>query len=215
MIGSTPIADRSSRPVLLVDDDAETRSLLSAGLESFGIRTIEAANGFEGIDAARAEFPGLLAIEVCLPDVSGFEVCHEVRTDFGDAVSIVLISACRTDPLDRVAALLIGADDYLVKPFGVEQLVRLARAEPGRPAPNRAHPATVLTARELEVLRLLAEGLEQPRIAELLAITPKTVATHIERILNKLGAHSRAKAIALAYQTGLMDEHLHRRRAVS
>ena len=199
------IAFRHRRPVLVVDDDAETRSLVAASLEPVGIRTIETANGLE---AARSEVPALVAVELCLPDLSGYEVCDEIRRQFGSTVSIVLMSDRRVERLDRVAALLLGADEYMVKPLAIDQFVRRARAVVGRAVPAPAHPASVLTPRELEILRLLAEGFEQQKISALLSITPKTVGTHIERILQKLDARSRAKAIALAYRSGLMDDQV-------
>jgi DNA-binding NarL/FixJ family response regulator len=100
------------------------------------------------------------------------------------------------DPLDRAAALLLGADDYIVKPFGQDEflarirrlLARTARA--GRGAKADA-AVSALTTREQEVLRLLASGLSQMEIAGRLVISPKTVATHIQNVLTKLGVHSR------------------------
>src|SRR5437763_15729170 len=95
-----------------------------------------------------------------------------------------------------------GADDYGVNPLDAQELVeRLDRLV------HRAQPIWTkhaLTPRELEVLTLLSEGLAQTEIADRLEISPKTVATHIERILSKLGVRSRAQAVALAYRDTLV-----------
>src|SRR5438477_12408649 len=102
--------------------------------------------------------------------------------------------------MDRVAGMLLGADDYLVKPLVLDELLaRVHRlAHRARPLPRTV--VAGLTRRELEILRLLACGLDHIEIARALGITPKTGEKHIEHILLKLGVHSRAQAIALAFQ---------------
>jgi DNA-binding NarL/FixJ family response regulator len=145
-------------------------------------------------------------LEVNLPEASGYEVCHELRQKHGDGLPIVFVSGDRTTSADRVAGLLVGADDYLPKPTDPDELVarvrRLVARAAAPPETPRSGPAE-LTRRELEVLRLLADGLDQDAIAEQLVISGATVATHIQRVLKKLGVHSRAQAVALAYQEGL------------
>ena len=123
---------------------------------------------------------------------------------FGDALPVVFVSGERTESFDRVAGLQLGADDYLSKPFAPDELIaRLRRLLPDSelPADEKGRPA--LTPREEEVLKLLASGLAQGEIAKELVISPKTVASHIERILAKLGVNSRAQAVAVAHRTGL------------
>ena len=113
----------------------------------------------------------------------------------------------------RTAGLLLGADDYVAKPFDDGELLArmrrsLGRAERGAPnCKGRKTPegGTPLSPREFEILGLLSEGLRQADIAERLVLSPKTVGTHIQHILFKLGVHSRAQAVAEAYRQGLVQ----------
>ena len=191
-------------PILIADHDAEMRSLVATVLAQAGYETLEAASGDEAIDAARRALPRLVVLEVALPGLSGYEVCHQLRNEFGEALPIVFVSGDRTEPFDRVAGFLIGADDYLIKPFAPDELLARVRRLARRNAPVPASVASKLTNREMEVLRLLAEGLEQDDIARQLFITRKTVGTHIENIMRKLGVRSRSQAVALAYREDLL-----------
>jgi DNA-binding NarL/FixJ family response regulator len=144
--------------------------------------------------------------------VSGYEVCRELRDAFNGDMSIIFVTGERTEPYDRVAGLLLGADDYVVKPFDEGELLarirshlRHAEAVPRAPGNGDTSSIAVLTEREREVLKLLARGLTQVDIAGKLVISPKTVGTHIQRILSKLGVHSRAQAVVLAHQHGLVE----------
>jgi DNA-binding NarL/FixJ family response regulator len=190
--------------ILIADGDSDTRSLVAGVLEQAGYETVAAMSGDEILDAARRKLPRLVILEVALPGLSGYEVCHQLRNEFGEALPIVFLSGDRTEPFDRVAGFLIGADDYLVKPFAPDELLARVRRLARRTAPVPPAVASKLTNREMEVLRLLAEGLEQDEIARQLFITRKTVGTHIENIMRKLGVRSRAQAVAVAYREDLV-----------
>ena len=194
-------------PILVVDDDAACRELVSTILERVGYPVREAATGASALAAAREERPALVVLDVELPMVSGYQVCRELRDTYGSELPVVFLSGARTEPYDRAGGLLLGADDYVVKPFdGDELLARIRRLVGQRPSNGAGdhRAAGSLTAREREVLSLLAEGLEQVEIGRRLFITPKTVATHIQRILAKLGVHSRAQAVAMAHRDQLV-----------
>ena len=127
---------------------------------------------------------------------------------------MILVSGERTTPLDCVAGLQLGADDYVIKPFDSgELLARVRRSlsrrqRRGNGNGNGAHSPNgepSLSPREREILTLLAEGKTQTQIAAALVISPKTVATHIQHLLAKLGVNSRAQAFAAAYRRGLVD----------
>ena len=151
-------------------------------------------------------------LEVELPDMTGYEVCRDLRTEKGDEVPIFFLSGTHTDPADRVAGLLLGADDFIVKPFDpgelvarVERFVARRSTLPRRVA-DRPAGQPHLTERETEVLQLLADGMKQKEVASALSISPKTVATHIQNLLGKLAVHSRAELVARAYQLRLVGE---------
>jgi DNA-binding NarL/FixJ family response regulator len=204
-----------SRLILVVDRNAGTRSRVSSVLEHMGYETRQAQNGREALEAARQVQPALVLLEVNLAEVSGYEVCRALRDRFGADIAIIFLSGDRTEPYDRVAGLLLGADDYIVKPFDEgELLARVRSALRHSPAPpsngSEGDPAAgTLTSREQEVLKLLARGLTQAAIAEKLFISPKTVGGHIQRVLEKLGVHSRAQAVALAHEQGMADVQGH------
>jgi two-component system nitrate/nitrite response regulator NarL len=198
------------RSVLIVDDNAAFRAFVRTLFARAGYETIEAAGGKEALIAVQAERPALVILDVLLPDVSGFEICRELRDEFGDELPIIFVSGERAEAADRAVGLLIGADDYIVKPFDPDEFLARARRSIIRQQPDRRHPTTPpsidLTNRESEVLRLLADGQAPTDIATELVISPKTVASHIQRILAKLGVHSRAQAVAVAYKADLFKD---------
>jgi DNA-binding NarL/FixJ family response regulator len=196
--------------VLIVRPEETARSELQRLLASAGIEARTAGTASEGLAAARLARPDLVLLDVELPDGTGYETCRRLREEHGEWLAIIFVSGRRTHALDRVAGLLIGADDYVSEPFDADELVARVRraltrsgavAAPPTPAPSFT---SSLTGREQDVLELLATGLTQTAIADDLMISPKTVATHIQRILAKMGVHSRAGAIAVAYQDGLV-----------
>ena len=198
--------------VVVADGDADARTMVSDLLARAGIPSVEAPTGEDALAAVRETRPALVLVDVGLPGLSGYEVCSTLKAEFGDGLPVILVSGSRTEPFDRTAGLLIGADDYVTKPFdGGELLARVRRcivrasliqqSATGRRADNPFG----LSAREVEVLTLLAEGVGTAGIAERLFISRKTVATHVQRILAKLGAHTRAEAIAIAYRAQLVE----------
>ena len=202
-------ANGSARgPILVVEDDSACRELITTLLACDGFETCEASTAEEALELVQRERPAVVIADVVLPAQSGYELCRLLREQFGETLPIMFVSGERTDPLDLVAGFLIGADDYITKPFTPEEIVaRVQRAlirSAGSSPENAEAKAHDLTAREREVLSLLADGFSQIQIAGLLVISSKTVATHIQRILGKLDLHSRAEAVAWAYRKGLV-----------
>jgi two-component system KDP operon response regulator KdpE len=111
--------------ILIVDDEPPIRRLLRNTLEVQNFRTIEAASGREALDALRREKPDLIILDLGLPDIDGLEVIKAVRDK--SATPIVILSG-RGDEPGKVTALDLGADDYVTKPFGVNELMARIRA---------------------------------------------------------------------------------------
>jgi two-component system, NarL family, nitrate/nitrite response regulator NarL len=203
------VSERSGS-VVVADADRRARETAAASLRRAGYHTIEVETGAEALRAAGDEGVGLVVIEVEFPDMSGYEVFQKLRHGSPDGPAIFFLSGIRTEPLDRVAGLLLGADDFIVKPFDPNELVaRVGRFISRRPTPvdaNGGSTAPSLTDREREVLVLLAQGGRQKDIAHRLSISPKTVGTHIQNLLGKVGVHSRAELVARAYMLGLVAQ---------
>lgn len=206
-----PSAAHATQLILLVEDDAAFRQAVRVVLESAGFTVAETGSGEEALRVAAELEPSLVLLDVNLPGFSGYEICRMLREEHGQRMGIIFLSGSKTESIDRATGLGFGADDYVLKPFEPDELVARVRA-----VLRRAEPASLgsavdsrdafhLTPRELEILGLLAQGLTQDQIAEQLVIAPKTVATHIERILSKLGVQSRAQAVAVAFREALVD----------
>jgi DNA-binding NarL/FixJ family response regulator len=191
-------------PILIVDDDEVFGEAMTGILERSGYTPIAVSRGEEGLHIARSRQLRLVILDICLPDLSGYEVCRQLKDRFGDGLPVLFVSGVRTESFDRVAGLLIGADDYLGKPFAADELLARVRRLIRQTTSLAPSLATRLTPRELEVLRLLANGMGQEEIARQLFISRKTVATHIEHVLQKLGVRTRAQAVALAYREDLV-----------
>jgi len=194
----------------VVEDDTDLNALIAALLQRAGYRVHQARSGEEALTVARRERPSLVLLDICLPGMSGYEVCRELRATYGEGLPIVFISGERTEPYDRVAGLRLGGDDYIVKPFAPDEL--LARIErllrhTELPIPEEAGSRAVsrLSARELEVLQLLANGRTPREIALELSVSRKTASNHIQNILMKLGVHSQAQAVVVAFKEGAVE----------
>jgi DNA-binding NarL/FixJ family response regulator len=191
--------------ILVVDDDSGCRALICTLLETAGYATAEAETGEEALALARTAKPRLVIVDIHLPGgISGYEVCHQLKSGSNAATPVVLISGERTESFDRVAGLLIGADECISKPFAPDELVARVRRLVPRVGVSSVPDDLNLTPRELHVLTLLAAGLRQAQIAEHMSISSKTVSSHIEQLLSKLDVHSRAEAVAAAYRRGLV-----------
>lgn len=192
--------------ILIVDDDDQVRSTLAKLLARIGLEVRQESSGERGLAAARAQRPDLVILDVHLPDISGYELCRELRLQFGDELPIVMVSGMKTDGLDRSAGLLLGADDFVVKPVDVDDLRARVRRLLAR-GPRHSKPAAAphdLTHRELEVLGLLVAGNKPAQIAAELVLSPKTVSTHLQHIFAKLGVNSQGQAVAVALRDQLV-----------
>jgi DNA-binding NarL/FixJ family response regulator len=209
--------------VLLVDDHALVRSAIRQALQAPDIEVVgEAASAEEAIELAPMLRPDLILLDIDLPGMSGIETVRELSPRLPETKIVMLTVS--TDRRDLLGAVRQGAFGYLTKDLSGDALLRAVRGiRQGDLPMSRAHAATVvehlarargssadgaadevesvLSAREREVLRLLAEGLTDREIARALAISPRTVESHVSSLLRKLGVRNRAEA-AQRYRAG-------------
>jgi DNA-binding NarL/FixJ family response regulator len=211
--------------VLLADDQELVRSGFKLILElAEDIEVVgEAADGAEAVKLAKELQPDVVLMDVRMPDVDGIEATRRLRQAGVEARVLVLT----TFDLDEYvyAAVRAGASGFLLKDAPRDQLVTavrtVARGEAllapaitqrlierfvARPPALEVAPAVQeLSARELEVLRLVARGLSNAEIAAELVVGEATVKTHVGRVLRKLGLRDRVQAVVLAYESGLVE----------
>jgi DNA-binding NarL/FixJ family response regulator len=186
--------------ILIADRDDEARTRLAELLSSAGYAVIQADRGDEALALARSAEPAAVLLEIPLDGLCGYEICQVLKSEPGFGAPVVFVSAARTEAYDRIGGLLLGADDYIVSPYeSGELLVRLTNLI-GRSLQRDAGVRWSLTVREREILDLMSEGLRHGEIAGRLFISPRTVATHVEHILRKLGVRSSKEAISVAYR---------------
>ena len=208
--------------LVVVDDHVLFRRGLAELLRESGFRVVaEAGDGADALPVVQRERPDVVVMDLSMPRVSGIEATQQiVATCPGIAVLVLTVSPNEDDVLD---ALTAGASGYLLKDAGAEEIARAVRAAAAgdsalspRVAARlvererqraRQRPATSLAAdlseRELEVVRLIAQGLANDEIAERLYLSPKTVKNQVSAILVKLGVENRVQAAVLAVRAGL------------
>ncbi len=121
--------------ILVADDEGALRDFISRNLRARGFEVAEASNGLEALAVWERETPHLLILDIMMPRMDGLEVCRRVREQ--SAVPIIVLTALDAES-DKVTALDLGADDYLTKPFGVEELLARVRAVLRRAQPDAA-----------------------------------------------------------------------------
>jgi len=136
----------SASTILIVDDEPQIRRVMRTTLSSNGYSVIEAGGGEEALEMMRQQRPELVLLDVNMPGVSGLDVCREIR-DQSD-VAIIMLTVRNTEH-DKVLALDAGADDYVVKPFGIEELLARIRAALRRT--SSAEPIPTFVSSDLEI----------------------------------------------------------------
>jgi two-component system, OmpR family, phosphate regulon response regulator PhoB len=138
--------------VLVVDDEADVARLLAFNLGEAGFEVETAASGEAALAAVARERPAVVVLDLMLPDLSGFEVCRRLRQEVGHGEVGVLMLTARGDEYDRIVGLEVGADDYVVKPFSVREVVLRVGALAKRVGERVAEPSgKTLRLRDLEV----------------------------------------------------------------
>ncbi|WP_377272023.1 response regulator [Peterkaempfera sp. SMS 1(5)a] len=212
--------------VMVVDDHPMWRDAVARDLADAGFDVVATAgDGREAVRRARAAAPQVLVLDLNLPGLPGVEVCREVVSH--DPAMRVLVLSASGEHADVLQAVKSGATGYLVKSAAREELLDAVRrtaagdpvftpglaglvlgefrrlaAEP-LPADARTPAPPQLTARETEVLRLVAKGLSYRQIAERLVLSHRTVQNHVQNTLGKLQLHNRVELVRYAIEQGL------------
>jgi DNA-binding NarL/FixJ family response regulator len=197
--------------ILVVDCDKTTQVIVAAQAERLGYACIEVESSEAALAAVEEDEPALAVVAVELPGLNGLGLLQALHERFA-TLPIILTSSKYADAVGRAAGLMLGADDYLVKPLDPAELgarIRRSLRRSHRPVVKDlpADPSSDtgdLSRREREILQFLAEGKTEAEIAADLVLSPKTVATHIQNTLRKLGVHSRTQAVVAAYRDGLV-----------
>ncbi len=212
--------------VVVADDQALVRAGFRMILTSDGIDVVaEAVNGADAVEAVRRTRPDVVLMDIRMPEMDGLEATRRILAGGNDEPRVIILT---TFDLDHYvyAALSAGASGFLLKDVTPEHLVaavRMVRAGDALLAPaitrrlverfarRDADSAAIhrdlatLTPRELEVLRLLAQGLTNAELAARLQLSEATVKTHVARILAKLALRDRVQAVIVAYEAGLVS----------
>jgi phosphate regulon transcriptional regulator PhoB len=205
-----------SQEVLVVDDEPDIRNLVVLHLARDGFRCRTAANGPEALRAVKSGAPDLIVLDLMLPDMDGLEVCRRLRSDPASAAIPIVMLTAKTDEVDRVVGLEIGADDYVVKPFSPKELVARVRAVLRRATRPPTERKLVVGGLALDPARHVVTLHGKP-----LALTPKEfellealldasgrVLTR-EHLLNRVWGYARADEI----ESRTVDVHVRRLRA--
>ena len=183
-------------PILIVDDDKKTASLVELYLKREGFQTIIAHDGKQALELARRHRPIFIILDLMLPVVDGWEVCRELRKSFD--VPILMLTA-RGEEVDRISGLTLGADDYVVKPFSPRELVARVKAVLRRGRLTSAEEKTVLSHGDLVL------DLEKRKVS--LKDSPISLTPHEYKLLQALMASpgrvfTRDELLAYLYPSG-------------
>ena len=209
--------------VLLVDDQPLIRTALRTLIDSEDdMRVVaEASDGWAAVESAKASSADVVLMDIQMPGRDGIEACREICSSPALSHVKVIMLTTFEDDVNVVRSLRAGASGFIGKTIDTGTLIhsirtvfageallspRATRALIDRfVAPDKIDPPALadLTARELEVLTLVARGRDNNTIASDLGISPMTVKTHVNRIMTKVDAHDRAQLVILAYEAGI------------
>jgi DNA-binding response OmpR family regulator len=168
MTSQPPPAERSAKTVLVVEDEPTLASTLSYNLRKNGFNVISTADGLAGLQAARRDTPDVVVLDLMLPKMDGLEVCRRIRAE--SDVPILMLTA-KSEEMDKVVGLEIGADDYLTKPFSMRELLARVKALLRRSATRAEDDVTAkLVAGQIE---MDARGRVVTRAGEEVLLKPK------------------------------------------
>ena len=208
------MSSKSPIRVFSVDDHPLLREGIAALVNSQPdmVLIAQASNGREAINLFKQHMPDVTLLDLRLPDMSGIDVLIAIRSEFPDA-RIIMLTTFEGD-VEVQRALQAGARGYLLKnmpPTELLEVIRQVHAGKKRIPPEIASQLLehmsdeVLTEREIEVLREVADGNRNREIAERLFISEETVKVHIKHIMEKLGASDRTQAVSIGLRRGIIQ----------
>ncbi|MCM8710483.1 response regulator transcription factor [Clostridium sp. SYSU_GA19001] len=118
----------SDYKILIVDDEEHIQELIKFNLENNGYRVICASNGMEALKLAKSEKPDLVLLDLMLPGIDGYDVCKEIRRENSISNMPIIMITAKSEELDKILGLELGADDYMTKPFSVRELLARVKA---------------------------------------------------------------------------------------
>jgi len=198
------------KKILVIEDEPAMRGNLRDILELENFSPLLAANGSEGIAAAKCELPDLILCDVLMPKQNGHEVLEALRADPATARIPFIFLTAKGEHADVRTGMNLGADDYLVKPVKVDDLLEAIAARLERAQQNGSFKADFksakplerlgLSVREAEILLWVAQGKSNFETGVILNISGATVKKHLEHIYEKLGVEGRNSAALRALE---------------
>jgi len=196
--------------ILIIEDEPSIRENLVEVLELEQFEPLAAADGPAGVELARRERPDLILCDVMMPGLDGHGVLRLLREDVSTARIPVVFLTARGEHADIRAGMNLGADDYLIKPVRVEDLLAAIEARLERALKQTGFNANFtssqpleklgLSTREAEILLWVAQGKTNSEVGVILSITSATVKKHLEHIYEKLGVEGRNPATLRALE---------------
>lgn len=217
--------------LLVVDDDLGTRLSISDYLEMSGYLVISAQNGQEALKLVEKHQPHLIVTDIAMPEMDGFELVKQVRSQPAFRLLPVIFLTAHTSTKERIRGYQLGCDNYLPKPFELEELGVVIRAllersqlieaewrsrinesapSPSNHSDKRHYSGGLsatnihLTEREQQVLNLLTEGLSNVKIGDCLHLSSRTVEKYVSSLLRKTDSTNRAELVRFALENNLL-----------
>ncbi|MGD1702548.1 response regulator transcription factor [Dapis sp. BLCC M229] len=201
--------------LMLVDDDPNLILLVKDYLEFRGYQVITAENGREALELLEEQVPDLIICDVMMPEMDGYTLVQHIRENSATEWVPVLFLSAKGQSQDRVKGLNTGADVYIVKPFEPEELV--AQVESSLKQASRlikhqnsgvSSGPTIkvrrnveLTPTELKVVQLVAKGMANRDIAQIMEVSQRTIESHVSNMLGKTGLHNRTELARWAIES--------------
>ncbi|NEQ74282.1 MAG: response regulator transcription factor [Okeania sp. SIO2D1] len=204
------------RRLMLVDDDPNLILLVKDYLEFRGYQVTTAENGREALEKLENEIPELIICDVMMPEMDGYTLVQHIRENPATEWVPVLFLSAKGQSQDRVKGLNTGADVYIVKPFEPEELVaqvesslkqasRLIKHQNSGIVSNgpkiKVRRNVELTPTELKVVQLVAQGMANRDIAQLMEVSQRTIESHVSNMLGKTGLHNRTELARWAIES--------------